>query len=96
MRFGRLQKQTEQVGVYDVVLLVDPKRFEQMMGIFFFVRIKLLDPFLDGGNDFLGIAFAEFNTSAMPDGRLAGLGNKMKAGLDLPNQHDGICINHIC
>ena len=69
---GDFKQLAEQFDVLDVVLLMQPECFEQMMGVFFLVRIELLDPLLGGGDDFLGVALAEFDARAMAnaiDGR---------------------------
>ena len=41
------------------MLLVNPERLKQVMGVFLLLRIELLRPFLCGGNDFLRIAPAQ-------------------------------------
>ena len=65
MEFGAGLQFGEQGGVADVVLLVEPEGFEQVVRVFFLRGVELLDPFLRGGDDLGGGALAEFDAGAM-------------------------------
>ena len=65
VRLWRSQELIKQVVILDVVLLVQPERFKQMMRVFGFLRIELLDPLLDSGDHLGGIPATEFDPGAM-------------------------------
>ena len=63
--FGRLEQVVEQAAVSAVVLLMHPKRFQKMVRVLFLFGVELLDPLLGCGDDFVGIASAQFDPGAM-------------------------------
>ena len=65
--FGRLEQVVEQAAVSAVVLLMYPKRFQKMVRVLFLFGVELLDPLLGCGDDFVGIASAQFDPGAMTD-----------------------------
>ena len=65
VQFGGFLHGGEQRGVAHIMLLVNPEGFEQMVSVFFLRGVKLLNPFLRGGDDFGGGAFAELDAGAM-------------------------------
>ena len=47
------------------MLLMDPEGLEEVMGIGVFGGVELFDPLLGGGDDFFGVAAAEFDVGAL-------------------------------
>ena len=66
-RFGRLQEQAEKLRVHDVVPLVDPEGFEQVVGVLDLGRVELLGPLLDGGDHLRGVMLVQLDLGALAD-----------------------------
>ena len=66
-RLGRLQDGVQQIGVHDVVPLVDPQRFEAVVLVGRLLFIERLLPLLDGGDDLRGVVRIEFDLRALAD-----------------------------
>ena len=48
----------KQLPVYDIVLLVDPKAFQQVMGVILVLGVELLEPLLGYLDDLVRVALA--------------------------------------
>ena len=57
----------EQLLVNHVVLLVDPKSFQQVVGMILVIRVELLEPLLGFLDHVVRVPFAQFNTGAVSD-----------------------------
>ena len=63
----RFQEEAEELGIDDVVPLVDPEGFEQVVGVLDLVRVELLGPLLDGGDDLGRVVLVQLDLGALAD-----------------------------
>ena len=66
-RLGGFQQLAEKLRVHDVVPLVDPEGFEQVVGVLDLGRVELLGPLLDGGDHLRGVVLVQLDLGALAD-----------------------------
>ena len=57
----------QQFRVHNIMLLVEPKRFKEMMRLGFIIRIKVFRPGLNCSDNFFGVTSTQLNSSPLPD-----------------------------
>ena len=88
----RAEELCEQLGVHDVVPLVNPERLGEMVLIFGIILVEAGDPGLHAGDDFRGVVFAELDLGEVADLVFAALeqfeqrGDRLAVDLGLPRE----------